>query len=253
LDPESAAIVTATYDQLTSPRRGGPRFVDPGEQARADAIIADPRTTEQLAHDGFLQLLTIGDDVAPDTVIGTNRPAVRVLVTEQSLREGAGHGRIEGQLDPVSAATIQRALCDTGIQPIVFDDTGQPLNVGRAQRRFNKRQRIALAARDGGCMWPGCNRPVSWTEAHHINQWQRDHGNTDVVDGILLCRHHHMLLHNNGWRITRSGARYWLVPPRREDPAQTPLAMPSKSAALADLLRQSATQEKRRPVDEPSG
>ncbi len=253
LDPESAAIVTATYDQLTSPRRGGPRFVDPGEQARADAIIEDPRTTEQLAHDGFLLLLTIGGDVAPDTVIGTNRPAVRVLVTEQSLREGAGHGRIEGQLDPVSAATIQRALCDTGIQPIVFDDTGQPLNVGRAQRRFNKRQRIALAARDGGCMWPGCNRPVSWTEAHHINQWQRDHGNTDVVDGILLCRHHHMLLHNNGWRITRSGARYWLVPPRREDPAQTPLAMPSKSAALADLLRQSATQEKRRPVDEPSG
>ncbi|MEO6505871.1 MAG: DUF222 domain-containing protein, partial [Terrimesophilobacter sp.] len=69
LDPESAAIVTATYDQLTSPRRGGPRFVDPGEQARADAIIEDPRTTEQLAHDGFLLLLTIGGDVAPDTVI----------------------------------------------------------------------------------------------------------------------------------------------------------------------------------------
>lgn len=253
LDPESAAIVTATYDQLTSPRRGGPRFVDPGEQARAEAIIADPRTTEQLAHDGFLQLLTIGDDVAPDTVIGTNRPAVRVLVTEKSLRENAGHGRIEGQLDPVSTTTVQRALCDTGIQPIIFDGARQSLNVGRAQRRFNKRQRIALVARNGGCVWPGCNRPVSWTEADHINQWQRDHGNTDVADGILLCRHHHMLLHDNGWRITRSGAQYWLVPPRTEGPAQTSIAMPSKSAAIADLLRQSATLEKRQPVDERSG
>ncbi|GAB3040499.1 hypothetical protein GCM10027052_22090 [Parafrigoribacterium mesophilum] len=253
LDPESAAIVTATYDQLTSPRRGGPRFVDPAEQSRADAITSDPRTTEQLAHDGFLQLLTIGADAAPDSVIGTNRPAVRVLVTEQSLREGAGHGRIEGQLDPVSIATVQRALCDTGVQPIVFDDAEQPLNVGRAQRRFNKRQRIALATRDGGCMWPGCNRPVSWTEAHHINEWNRDHGNTDVIDGILLCRHHHMLLHDNGWRITRSGARYWLIPPRLQDPSQTPLAMPFKSAALADLVRESSTRAKRRTVIEPSG
>ena len=117
LDPESAAVVTATYDQLTSPRRGGPRFVDPGETARADAITADPRTTEQLAHDGFLQLLTIGTDVAPDTVIGTNRPAVRVLVTEQALRECAGHGRIEGQPDPVSIPTVQRTACDTGSSP----------------------------------------------------------------------------------------------------------------------------------------
>jgi hypothetical protein len=254
LDPESAAIVTATYDQLTSPRRGGPRFVDPSEKARADAITADPRTTEQLAHDGFLQLLMIGTDVAPDTVIGTNRPAVRVLVTEQALRDGAGHGRIEGQLDPVSIATVQRALCDTGIQPIIFDDAAQqPLNVGRAQRRFTSRQRIALAARDGGCRWPGCTRSVLWTEAHHINQWKRDHGNTDVADGILLCRHHHMLLHDNGWRITRSGAQYRLIPPRLQDPTQTPIAMPSRSCALADLQRQTLTRAQRRRGNEPPG
>jgi hypothetical protein len=110
--------------------------------------------------------------------------------------------------------------------------------VGREQRLFTARQRIALAARDGGCRWPGCDRPPSWTEAHHIRHWKRDHGPTDIVNGILLCRHHHLLLHDNGWEITRTGSDYWLVPPADIDPHRVPREMPSKSAALHDLQRE---------------
>ena len=124
LDPESAVIVTETYDQLTAPRRGGPRMVEATEKSRADAITADTRSTEQIAHDGFLQLLQIGGAAAPNTLIGTHRPAVRVLVNEDTLRDGAGHGRLEAQLDPVSIETVQRYLCDTGVLPLVFDGDG---------------------------------------------------------------------------------------------------------------------------------
>jgi hypothetical protein len=238
LDPESAATVTATYDQLTSPRRGGPRLIAEAEKSRAEAITSDSRTTEQLAHDGFLQLLTIAGSVAPTTLIGTHRPAVRVLVTETSLKENTGHGRLEGQLDAVSIATIQRHLCDTGILPISFDDDGQCMNVGREQRLFTRRQRIALVARDGGCLWTGCDRPASWSEAHHIDEWSKDHGKTNVEDGVLLCRYHHLLLHNNHWRIRRTNTDYWLIPPLGQDPDQAPIPLPSKSAALKDLLRE---------------
>ena len=78
-------------------------------------------------------------------------------------------------------------------------------------------------------MAPGCDRPPSWTEAHHIQHWARDGGRTDIADGILLCRHHHLLFHNNGWEIEREGCAYWLVPPADVDPGRTPIRLESKS------------------------
>jgi hypothetical protein len=73
-----------------------------------------------------------------------------------------------------------------------------------------------LAAMWGGCPVDGCDRPPSWTEAHHIDQWDRDLGRTDVLDGVLLCRHHHMWLHDIGARIVRTGTEYHLHAPGRE-------------------------------------
>jgi Domain of unknown function (DUF222) len=250
LAPESGgAEVLATFEAITSPRRGGPRFVDPEEQLRAQRILDDERTTEQLSADSFVELIRLGVAADPGTITGTKKPAVRWLITAddpaaatttaEGARTAAGtsFGRIEGHPDPVSLDTIQRNMCEAGVIPIRFDDDGQCLNVGREQRFFTSVQRVALAARDGGCRFPGCDRPASWCEAHHIDQYKRDNGRTDVCDGILLCRHHHMLIHNNHWRIVRNGADYFLIPPRERDPNQTPIPMPSKSAALGDLYR----------------
>ena len=235
LDPESAAIVAAAYDGATSPRRGGPRFVDPAEVDRAERLARDERTTEQIAVDSFVELIRIGATAAPD-VVGAQRPAVRVLVTDRDLARRAGYALIEGQSTPISIATVEREICDRGAVPIHFDTDGQVVNIGRDQRLFTPRQRIGLAARDGGCRFPGCDRPPSWCEAHHINEWFRDHGRTDIADGILLCRHHHLLIHDNGWRVTRTGADYLLVPPRSLDAAQTPISAPAKTGIVRRLL-----------------
>ena len=97
LDPESAAVVVGAYDAATSPRRGGPRFVDPTEAARADAVAADPRTTEQIAVDSFVELIRIATMADPGAVLGRRGAAVQVLVTERDLSRRAGIGRIEGQ------------------------------------------------------------------------------------------------------------------------------------------------------------
>jgi hypothetical protein len=59
-------------------------------------------------------------------------------------------------------------------------------------------QRIALAARDKGCAFPGCDRPPGWTDVHHVIPW-RTGGRTDLDNLILLCRHHHRLVHEGGW------------------------------------------------------
>jgi Domain of unknown function (DUF222) len=232
--PEPGAFLLSVLDELTSPRRGGPRFVKKEDRERVDAIAKDPRPTERIAADGFLELLRIGADADPGTVFGSRRPAVRVIVTKETLDSADGHGSIQDTGEAISIGTIHREVCRGGTVPVVLDDDGQCVNVGREQRLFTRRQRIGLAVRDGGCIWPGCDRPPSWCEAHHINQWKRDRGRTDIADGVLLCKHHHLLLHNNGWDITRTRGRYTLIPPRSISPTREGRHLATKSRAVQD-------------------
>jgi hypothetical protein len=213
LDPESAALVTDAVDAVTSPRRGGPRFVDPDAAARAEAILRDERTTEQLALDALVEMVRIATAVDDGRVFGTRRPSVRVHVTAADLARGAGAAHLEGQTAAVSVATVERIACGNGFLAIEFDDRGNALRLGRARRTFSDAQKTALAGIWGGCAVSGCERPPSWTEAHHLEEWQRDHGATDVSNGVLLCRHHHLLIHNNGWKVRRRGTDYLLEPP----------------------------------------
>jgi hypothetical protein len=270
LAPEDGRLVELIVDGATSPRRGGPRFVDKKSQERANALRNDERSTDQIAADTILTLLQIATEADPNTVFFGRRPTVRVLVTEHALHEPgqaretehagdeliqtgqaatvqtptvqtptgqtlAGHGQIEGHPDPVSLETVQRLAC-AGYVGIKFDDDGQCVNVGRDQRLFTERQRVGLAARDGGCRWPGCGRPSSWSEAHHIDHWKAEHGKTDIADGLLLCKAHHLLLHDNHWHVLRTGADYWLIPPVGLDSDQTPIPMPSKSPLMLELF-----------------
>ena len=112
-----------------------------------------------------------------------------------------------------------------------FDDDGACLDLGREERLFTAKQKAVLAIRDGGCLDPDCTRPPSWTEAHHIDHWQRDDGRTDIADGILLCRRDHLRYHNEGWEVRRRGPTYWLIPPPGVDPEQKPRLMRSKTPA----------------------
>jgi hypothetical protein len=227
LDPESAATVATVIDAATSPRRGGPRFIDPTARDAADALIDDRRTTEQIALDALVELVRIGTAIDDTILLGTGR-TVTLHVTAADLDRRAGIARLEGQTAPISIHTAERHACDATIVPILFDADRRVVNIGLEQRHFTGRQRQALAARDGGCRFPNCERPPSWTEAHHITHWQHG-GRTDIDNGMLLCRHHHLLIHNNGWTITREAGDYFVTPPPREDPHQRRIPAPSKS------------------------
>ncbi len=205
LDPVQAALVTDAIDCVTAPRRGGPRFVDPDELARVEAMEKDPRTTEQIAVDALVEMIRIAGAADEGRVFGVRKPAVRVHVDSRDLATGDGAATLEGQTAAISIATAEGLACAGGSQTIVFHSDGT-IDVGRTQRLFTERQRIALAAIWGGCAVETCDRPPSWTEAHHANHWSHG-GRTDIQDGILLCRHHHMLLHNNHWKINRPPGR----------------------------------------------
>jgi len=234
-DDESAAWFDSIVGAALRPRRGGPRFVDPAERTRARQLVEDRRTNEQILFDLLMDIVRTGVDVDPSLAYGTRQPGVRVVITRDQLerrdQDGnpSGYGYLEETGEAVSGATVDRMICSTGIVPISVDENGSPLDVGREHRLFQPKQRLALSIRDGGCRYPGCDRPPSYTEAHHIDHWSAHGGRTDLADGILLCRHHHMLVHNNHWQITRDGTVFHLVPPRSVDPEQTPLAMPTRS------------------------
>jgi hypothetical protein len=218
-DDDSGAWLESIIGAGMRPRRGGPRFVDATEAQNAEKLRMDPRTDEQLVFDLLMDTLRAGALADPATVYGSRQPGVRVVITKEELdkRDSNGNltgtGFLEDTGQTVPPETIERLLCETGTREVLVDADGCPLDVGREQRLFTAKQRVAMAIRDGGCMDEDCDRPPSYTEAHHINHWAEHHGKTDIADGILLCRYHHMLLHNQHWRIRREGSVYWLCPP----------------------------------------
>ena len=101
---------------------------------------------------------------------------------------------------PVNPATIRKIACDADIIPIVLGSHGRILDIGRATRVFPPHIRKAITARDQGCAFPGCTIPAAWCEAHHITYWSRG-GTTSTGNGVLLCSHHHHLIHKEHWTI----------------------------------------------------
>ncbi len=102
----------------------------------------------------------------------------------------------------VTAETSRRISCDCSVVGIKEDENGEPLAIGRRSRSIPPPIRRALGIRDGGCRFPGCinNR---FLDGHHIKHWA-DGGETSMDNLVLLCRHHHHLVHEGGFDCKKS-------------------------------------------------
>ncbi|WP_336644985.1 HNH endonuclease signature motif containing protein [Microbacterium sp. USHLN186] len=228
-EDDGAAWVRAIRDAALRPRRGGPRFVDSAEARRAEDLTADPRTNDQLGYDLLLDLLRAGALAESGAVFGTRQAGVRIVQVVDDAG-GSVAARTEDYGHPLPPAAVDHRICESGAVTVRVDRCGNPLDVGREHRLFTPAQRIALAIRDGGCRWRGCDRPASYGEAHHIDEWHRDGGRTDIDRGILLCRHHHMQLHHGGWRVTRDGREDFVL---RPPGGRSPVPLAPRAALVA--------------------
>jgi HNH endonuclease len=130
--------------------------------------------------------------------------------------DGSGDGQTGGAGAGGLAARLQAAR--RLLPPALGGPPTQPLEVGRATRTVARAQRTALVVRDGGCGFPGCDRPQSWCEAHHLRHWLHG-GPTDLGNLTLLCRTHHRAVHEGGWRLGRDpDGRLTATPPHRRRP-----------------------------------
>jgi hypothetical protein len=185
-EPEFAALLRSAVSERTAPARQ-PRFLDPDDTSdggdAVDDFPVDPRTSEQRAYDVVQGLLTAGirSDGASRTPLHSVA-TVGVIVRASDLEDESGPAWLDDVREPISAALAAQLACDGGVRVIGVGDNGEPLWLGRRERFHTAAQRAALAARDGGCVFPGCPAPPSWCHAHHVILWSRG-GPTDLDNG----------------------------------------------------------------------
>jgi hypothetical protein len=166
---------------------------------------------------------------------GAERCEVVVHVSAETLREDGEIDRCELEEGPwLAAETARRIACDASIVPMLDGFDGEPLNVGRRTRSLSPALKRALESRDAGCRFPGCTAR-RFVDGHHIHHWA-DGGETRLDNLVLLCRHHHRLVHEGGFGLRReTGGRLVFTRPdgRLIDPVPPPVR-PTEDIVLAN-------------------
>jgi len=204
LDDELGAKLLTTLDPLAAPR--------PASDGTPDERSVPARYADAL---GDLLQIAMSSGQLPSS--GGARPTVVVTIALAALlRQLATAGGELRWAGPISAEAARRLACDAG----------EPLDVGRLSYPVTAAIRRALELRDGGCAFPGCERPPAWCAAHHIDHWA-DGGITALSNLVLLCDRHHVVVHHQGWtvRIGPSGLPEF-IPPPWIDPDQVPISAP---------------------------
>ena len=183
LDPETGeTLLTALRAVLDAESRSGEDDDRSPAQRRADALGEVCR--------GWL-------DMADRPTVAGERPHVTVTVGAEALQATPGEPSELDHVGPVSHATARRLACDASVMRVVMDGRSEPLDVGRRTKIVPPSMRRAVIVRDRHCRFPGCDRPHTWCDAHHVVHWA-DGGSTAAANLLLLCRRHHRLVHRPG-------------------------------------------------------
>ena len=188
LDPETGeTLLTALQAVLDAESRSGPD--------------SDDRTPAQRRADALGEVCRQWLDLADRSTVAGERPHVTLTMDTETVRDGLGPLHEMDHVGPVEPAVAQRILCDAAIRRIVMAGRSEPLDVGRQTPVVSPAMRRAVIQRDRHCRFPGCDRPHTWCDAHHVVHWA-DGGPTAVPNLILLCRRHHRVVHaRDGFRL----------------------------------------------------
>jgi len=164
---------------------------EPISLRRADALVrmAQGYSSEATSNSGDRFMVHVHTDMETLKADGTGG--------EAEIEEGGN----------IAAETARRVSCDAGLvhwldSSRVGQPGGEPLSIGRKSRTIPPAIRRALQRRDGGCRFPGCTNS-HFVDAHHIQHWA-DGGETSMDNLVLLCRHHHRLVHEGGFGLAKS-------------------------------------------------
>ncbi|MGO1701716.1 MAG: DUF222 domain-containing protein [Canibacter sp.] len=209
--PEVAAVFGRCLDVINTPVH---TKLD-GESTE----VEDPRTPQQKNHDALATIVNVALGSKAMPAPGGKPAVVLIHTTEDRLlhQDGAsvlaGH---DGCPTIIPSAEARTSGCAGATQRLILGRDGRIVQLEHERRTFNADQRRAMAARDGGCVIPGCTVPPGWCEAHHIETWANTK-RTHVATGALLCWFHHRSVDSDGWGVRTRDGLIEVQPPTRED------------------------------------
>ena len=229
LDDLSAAVVHTALDPLAAPLPRTAEGPDPRShgQRLADALIELARRSlaggDLPEHGGVPPQLVVTIDQQQLTGASQTAPDGQDTGPTCDLTRRSDTPAPIGTVDDgtrLSPTEVARYACES--DPVLALLThGIPTWISRRDRHARGVLRLALLLRDGGCAFPGCDRPSSWCHARHIIAWQ-DGGPTVLDNLVLLCGYHHRLVHRGEWAIVMADdghpdflAATWIDPDRR--------------------------------------
>src|SRR6267378_3875315 len=197
LDPECGAAVRTALESLA--RRLGPD---------------EDRSHKQRMSDSMNELVHHAMDEGRLPRRNGARPHVNVTTTLEGLKNKFGAPPADLELSlPISTRTLERIACDCTISRVLLADS-MVIDVGRATRVVSAPTMRALRVRDKGCRFPGGDRQVGWSSAHHVDHWSRG-GPSNLPNLVLLCHYHHRLVHEGGWQVIKVGREFQFLAPDR--------------------------------------
>jgi 5-methylcytosine-specific restriction protein A len=156
----------------------------------------DERTPAQRRSDALGEICRQWLDHGDRPSVGGERPHLTITVPIEALRTGGAGAELD-HAGPIPADMVRQLACDAAVMRVVMSGRSQPLDVGRRTSVIPPGMRRAVIVRDRTCRFPGCERPHTWCDAHHVDHWA-DGGPTCLGNLLLLCRRHHRMVHRPG-------------------------------------------------------
>jgi hypothetical protein len=222
LTGSAGAKLSAVLGPLSRPRTSVVGTCTGPDGTEQPVREVDPRGLPQRRHDALEEVCDrlLRSGTLPDS--GGTPTTVVVTMSAEDLQARTGTATTSDGTS-LSVAQLLGLADEAEIIPTVLNASGAVLDLGRTRRLASPSQTCALAARDGGCSFPGCGQPPEGCERHHIVAWV-DGGRTDLDNLTLLCGYHHHNFAERGWtcRINPDRLPEW-TPPRWVDPEQKSL------------------------------
>ncbi|MFC7465855.1 DUF222 domain-containing protein [Brachybacterium sp. GCM10030252] len=201
---DAPAATTVTPDaRNVPPTAAGQASGEATSTDRADAEVTTTATLEQRRADALLDVARGYLAAAPDDRSGEDRHVVVVQVSADALSRDVPAGTSQRCSTtgggPLETRTAERLACTGKVSVAITDTTGEVLHLGRSRRLASRAQRRALRLRDETCVFPGCHQSRH-LDAHHVTPWSEG-GRTDIDGLALLCRRHHVIVHEGGLRL----------------------------------------------------
>jgi hypothetical protein len=168
--------------------------------AEARSRDGDDRSPAERRADALGEICRQWLDLADRPVVAAERPHVTLTVGVETLKGMADSTCELEHTGPMARETAEMLLCDCSVARVVLSGRSEPLDVGRRTPAVPASMRRAVIVRDRHCCFPGCDRPQSWCDAHHVVHWTNG-GSTALNNLVLLCRRHHRLIHHKRFSV----------------------------------------------------